>query len=64
VAPEIRNRFRSVDKQIEYSTSAFGPLTHLRKMTEAQGTWPAVHDDLADLYARSDDAAVYLGHMR
>jgi SAM-dependent methyltransferase len=67
MAPNTTSRFATVDERVEYYTKAFGPLAMLRKTTEAQGTWPALRTDLADLYARTDEESEYLvvlGHKR
>jgi SAM-dependent methyltransferase len=67
LAPNTQGRFRSIDERIEYYTTAFGPMINLRRMSQAQGTWPEVRADLAELYRRGDDDAEYLvvlGHKR
>jgi SAM-dependent methyltransferase len=60
VAPSSLSRFGSVDERIDYYTASFGPLMMLRHMTEANGAWPELRDDLAELYARPDDDGEYL----
>lgn len=67
LAPDTSSRFATIDGRIEYYTSVFGPMINLRAFTEAQGTWSALRNDLADLYARSDEDGEYLvvlGHKR
>lgn len=60
LAPDTMSRFPTVDDQIEYFTTAFGPMISLRRMSESRGDWPAVRGDLARLYAQGDDDAEYL----
>jgi SAM-dependent methyltransferase len=67
LAPNPLTRFETVDERIEYYTTTFGPLLRLRQVTEAQGTWPALRRDLAELYAQPDEEGEYLvvlGHKR
>jgi SAM-dependent methyltransferase len=60
LAPSPLARFAGVDERIEHYTTKFGPLVQLRAATEAQGRWPALREDLAKLYARTDDSGEYL----
>ena len=39
----------SIDEEIEFATSKFGPLILARRMLEPQGRWPALIDDLRRL---------------
>jgi SAM-dependent methyltransferase len=55
-APE----FDSIDEEIEFTTTKFGPLIMLRRMLEPQGRWPALIDDLRRLIARRPASAEYL----
>ena len=38
--------FDSIDDEIEFATSKFGPLIMARRMLEPQGRWQALLDDL------------------
>jgi hypothetical protein len=60
MAPNPLARFARIDARIDYYTSAFGPLMQLRRMTEANGSWPALRGDLAELYAQTDGGGEYL----
>jgi SAM-dependent methyltransferase len=55
-APE----FDSVDEEIEFTTSKFGPLIMARRMLEPQGRWAALLDDMRRLIERRDGPAEYL----
>jgi SAM-dependent methyltransferase len=48
-------RFPTVDDRIEHYTTVLGPLVMMRRMTEAQGRWPALRRDLAELYEMTDE---------
>jgi hypothetical protein len=52
-------RFESADEQIEFYSTKLGPLVMLRALTEAEGRWSAVRDDLATLY-EPQEVAEYL----
>lgn len=41
----------SIDEEIEFATSKFGPLILARRMLEPQGRWPELVDDLRRLLA-------------
>jgi SAM-dependent methyltransferase len=67
LAPNVTSRFATIGERIDYYTTAFGPMIQLRQMTEAQGTWPALRNDLTQLYAGMDEESEYLvvlGHKR
>jgi hypothetical protein len=59
-APNPIDRFDSVDERIDFYTTTFGPLIQMRRFTAAHGTWPALRDELATLYADTDATGEYL----
>jgi SAM-dependent methyltransferase len=46
----------SIDEEIEFATSKFGPLILARRMLEPQGRWPALIADLRRLLANTGPA--------
>jgi SAM-dependent methyltransferase len=44
-------RFDSLDEEIEFATTKFGPLILARRMLEPQGRWQALLDDLGRMLA-------------
>ncbi len=52
-------RFESAEEQIEFYSTKLGPLVMLRAITEAEGRWSAVRDDLGSLY-EPQEIAEYL----
>jgi hypothetical protein len=42
---------------VEYLSTVLGPLAVARRALEAQGRWPAAHDELVALYAEHNEAA-------
>jgi SAM-dependent methyltransferase len=57
IAKNPLSRFATADERVEHYTSVLGPLVMLRRMTEAQGRWPALRRDLAELYEITDERA-------
>jgi SAM-dependent methyltransferase len=47
-------RLESLEAEIEFATTKFGPLLMARKFLEPQGRWPALVDDLARLLERPE----------
>jgi SAM-dependent methyltransferase len=58
-------RFDSLDEEIEFATSKFGPLILARRVLGPQGRWQALLDDLARLLANPAPAEylVTVGHQ-
>jgi SAM-dependent methyltransferase len=44
-------RFDTLDEEIDYATSKFGPLILARRLLEPQGRWPQLLDDLRGVMA-------------
>jgi hypothetical protein len=59
-------RLHSVDEEIEFATTKFGPLILARRMLEPQGRWQALLDDLGRLLSDPAPAEylVTVGHQR
>ncbi|HEX6987790.1 MAG TPA: class I SAM-dependent methyltransferase, partial [Planctomycetaceae bacterium] len=49
-------RFDSIDETVETYAQKFGPVVKARERTEAEGRWPALRKDLAELFARHNQA--------
>jgi SAM-dependent methyltransferase len=48
--------FRTVDEEIEFATTKFGPLILAKPMLEAQGKWTALLDDMRKLMEKREPA--------
>lgn len=48
--------FETVDADIEFHSTKVGPLVKVRALTEADGRWPSLREELAELFGRSASA--------
>jgi SAM-dependent methyltransferase len=52
--------FESAEDEVEFYTSKLGPAILARRLTEANGTWRSLRDDMAALHDPSGEVAEYL----
>jgi SAM-dependent methyltransferase len=52
--------FDSAEDEVEFYTGKLGPAMTVRRLTEADGRWPSLHDELVALHQPSGEIADYL----
>jgi ubiquinone/menaquinone biosynthesis C-methylase UbiE len=54
---QVDFRYDSVEEVVETFATKFGPVVKARERLEPQGRWPALREDLAKLYAETNEAS-------
>ena len=52
--------FDSAEAEVDFYTAKLGPALMVRRMTEADGRWPSLHDELVALHEPGGEVADYL----
>jgi SAM-dependent methyltransferase len=52
--------FESAEAEVEFYTRKLGPAATARRLTEENGRWPSLRDDMASLHAPGGEVAEYL----
>ncbi len=56
---EVALANRSVADAVELYTTKLGPVAQARSLTEAEGRWPALRDDLTSLFERHNTSSTF-----